>query len=104
MSDAPRIATLAKFQEKARDALAGSIVAAARYLQQDPVHRDAIARSAGVMLLESPTGSGKTLTLGRALEAVRGRLPKRCVWFWFAPFAGLVAQTRGALADQCPSL
>ena len=100
----PVLATLAGFQREAMQALSASIRVAADYLRHDPAHRDEIARSAGVMLLESPTGSGKTLTLGRTLEAVRGRLPGRCVWFWFAPFAGLVAQTRAALAEQCPAL
>ncbi len=104
MNERPVLATLATFQHNACEALAGSILTVASYLRNDPSHRDAIARSAGVMLLESPTGSGKTLTLGRTLESVRGRLPEKCVWFWFAPFAGLVGQTRDALAEQCPSL
>lgn len=104
MSGGPVRATLVKYQQDAMEALAASIQVAAGYIARDPAHRDGIARSVGVMLLESPTGSGKTLTLGRTLEAVRGRLPSRCVWFWFAPFAGLVAQTREALAEQCPAL
>lgn len=104
MSDRPGLAVLVKYQQTAMDALASSIRMAASYIEGDPGHRDEIARSIGVMLLESPTGSGKTLTLGRTLEKVRGKLPMRCVWFWFAPFAGLVAQTREALAEQCPSL
>ena len=104
MSNGPVLATLADFQQEAMEALAASIRVAAGYIVHDPAHRAEIARSAGVMLLESPTGSGKTLTLGRTLEAVRGTLPERCVWFWFAPFAGLVAQTREALAEQCPAL
>ena len=104
MSEPAVLATLATFQHNACEALAGSILIVGNYLRHDPAHRDAITRSAGVMLLESPTGSGKTLTLGRTLEAVRGRMPEKCVWFWFAPFVGLVAQTRDALAEQCPSL
>jgi len=100
----PALAALVKFQREAVEALGGSIRVAAGYIARDGAHRAEIARSAGVMLLESPTGSGKTLALGRTLEAVRGRLPARCVWFWFAPFAGLVAQTRDALAEQCPAL
>ena len=56
------------------------------------------------MLLVAPTGAGKTLMLGRTLEAVRGSLSKRCVWFWFAPYSDLVQQTRDALSSQCPSL
>lgn len=100
----PPLVALVKFQQNAVKALGGSIQVAADYIAQDGARRGEIARSAGVMLLESPTGSGKTLTLGRTLEAVRGRLPTRCVWFWFAPFAGLVTQTREALAEQCPAL
>lgn len=42
--------------------------------------------------------------LGRALEAMRGTLIKPVVWFWFAPYTGLVTQTRDALAEQCSSL
>ncbi|WP_395644881.1 DEAD/DEAH box helicase [Terricaulis sp.] len=100
----PPLLTLANYQERARDSLAASVQAVAALLRDQPDQRDAIARSAGIMLLEAPTGSGKTLVLGRALEAVRGALPERCVWFWFAPYSGLVAQTREALSQQCPSL
>lgn len=100
----PVLAALVKFQRDAVDALGGSIRIAADYMVRDRAHRAEIARSTGVMLLESPTGSGKTLTLGRTLEAVRGRLPAPCVWFWFTPYTGLVTQTRTALAEQCPAL
>jgi superfamily II DNA or RNA helicase len=96
--------SLARYQERARDSLTASIKAVAGLLRDQPAQRDAIARSAGVMLLEAPTGSGKTLVLGRTLEALRSALPERCVWFWFAPYTGLVTQTRNALAAQCPSL
>jgi hypothetical protein len=56
------------------------------------------------MLLESPTASGKTLTVGRALEGLRGELPRKCIWFWFTPYTGLVAQTRETLNRQCSGL
>jgi hypothetical protein len=56
------------------------------------------------MLLEAPTGSGKTLMLGRALESAAGSTAMPTVWFWFAPYSGLVAQSRDALAEQCPRL
>jgi type III restriction enzyme len=42
--------------------------------------------------------------LGRALEALRGALPRPVIWFWFAPYAGLVTQTRDTLVEQCSSL
>jgi hypothetical protein len=56
------------------------------------------------MLLESPTGSGKILIVGRTLESLRGELPRKCMWFWFAPYTGLVAQTRDTLGQQCSGL
>ena len=42
--------------------------------------------------------------LGRTIEGVVGALPMKTVWFWFAPYSGLVDQTREALTDQCPGL
>lgn len=109
MTNAPDAASadlvsLAGFQQNAVDALSASLRKADEIAPEDIEARRAWARSAGVMLLESPTGSGKTLMLGRTLQAVRGGLGDRCVWFWFAPYSGLVAQTRDALAAQCPGL
>ena len=52
------------------------------------------------MLLQAPTGSGKTLMLGRTIEGIIGKLPMKCVWFWFAPYSGLVTQTLDSLAEQ----
>lgn len=54
----------------------------------------------GCLLLEAPTGSGKTLMAGMIAEAFAA--PDRdsnaqIVWFWFTPFAGLVEQAKGAI-------
>ena len=54
----------------------------------------------GCLLLEAPTGSGKTLMAGMITEAFAA--PDRdsnaqIVWFWFTPFAGLVEQAKGAI-------
>ncbi|MFY7851723.1 MAG: DEAD/DEAH box helicase, partial [Brevundimonas sp.] len=95
---------LAGFQQAAVDAIRDTVVTAAAYQRQTPTHRREVAQRIGATLLQAPTGSGKTLMLGRALEAIRGRSGGPCVWFWFAPFTGLVAQTRTALSEQCPSL
>lgn len=75
-----------------------------RHQAEHPDKREALGRDEGVMLLQSPTGSGKTLMLGRTLDGLVGRARGKVVWFWFAPFSGLVEQTRDALADQCPAL
>lgn len=54
----------------------------------------------GCLLLEAPTGSGKTLMAGMIAESFAA--PDRnsnaqIVWFWFTPFAGLVEQAKGAI-------
>lgn len=54
----------------------------------------------GYLLLEAPTGSGKTLMAGMIAETFAA--PDResnaqIVWFWFTPFAGLVEQAKGAI-------
>ena len=42
--------------------------------------------------------------LGRVLEGLRGALSRPVVWLWFAPYSGLVTQTREALVAQCGGL
>ena len=49
------------------------------------------------ILLRSPTASGKTLMIVKALEAVCRK--RKIVWFWFAPFATLVDQTARTIND-----
>jgi superfamily II DNA or RNA helicase len=54
----------------------------------------------GCVLLEAPTGAGKTLMAGLIAEAfARPDHPDnaRIVWFWFTPFTNLVEQAKGAL-------
>ncbi|NML75648.1 DEAD/DEAH box helicase family protein [Rhizobium sp. S-51] len=96
--------SLAAYQQKAVDAIGETLDYVAELHTREPNHRARIARELGVILLQAPTGSGKTLMLGRTLEAVRGKLDAKTIWFWFAPYSGLVAQTKSALAAQCGSL
>lgn len=96
--------SLAPYQQKAVDAMAETLRTVSSLHGREPQHRERISHELGVILLQAPTGSGKTLMLGRALEAVRGRLDDKTVWFWFAPYAGLVTQTRSALTAQCGAL
>ncbi len=95
---------LAGYQTRAVEALNGVIRKVAEYHHDRPQHRQEIALKSGVTLLQAPTGSGKTLVLGRVLEGLRGALSRPVVWFWFAPYAGLVTQTRDAIVDQCGAL
>lgn len=96
--------SLADFQSDAVNALASTILRVAGHIDLLPEQRRTIALESGAMLLQAPTGSGKTLMLGRTIEKVIGKLPMKCVWFWFAPYAGLVDQTREALEAQCPGI
>lgn len=96
--------SLADFQSDAVNALASTILRVAEHIDLLPEKRRTIALESGAMLLQAPTGSGKTLMLGRTIEKVIGKLPMKCVWFWFAPYAGLVDQTREALEAQCPGI
>lgn len=96
--------SLEPYQRDAASALVESVTAVARQIDRQPDARRLVALRNGAALLEAPTGSGKTLILGRALEGCVGALPAKTVWFWFTPYNGLVTQTRHALAAQCPRL
>ncbi len=56
----------------------------------------------GYILIEAPTGSGKTLMAGHVVERVS--LSDRVVWFWFAPFKGVVDQSAAFLREQFQGL
>ena len=68
----------------------------------DPVGRNAALSQHGTLLLEAPTGAGKTLVAGRITEAFAET--ERVVWFWFAPFKGVTGQTANALRAELPGL
>ena len=53
-------------------------------------------------LLRAPTGSGKTLMIGRVLEKLCQQ--DKILWLWFVPFVNLVQQTEDALSANCQSL
>lgn len=77
--------SLAGYQTRAVIDLIGVIERVARYHDEQPGQRQQIALKAGAALLQSPTGSGKTLILGRVLESLRGRLTRPVVWFCSPP-------------------
>jgi len=56
----------------------------------------------GYLLIEAPTGSGKTLMAGSIAE--RMSHVDDVVWFWFAPFKGVVDQTAAFLREQFAGL
>lgn len=64
--------------------------------------RDAAITHNGYLLIEAPTGAGKTLMAGTLIE--RFSQQERVVWFWFAPFKGVVGQTADSLRGQFKGL
>ncbi|MGZ8919104.1 MAG: DEAD/DEAH box helicase, partial [Methylobacter sp.] len=53
-------------------------------------------------LLRAPTGSGKTLMMGRVLEKLCQQ--ENILWLWFVPFVNLVQQTEDAISANCQNL
>ncbi|TXH06528.1 MAG: DEAD/DEAH box helicase [Candidatus Moraniibacteriota bacterium] len=96
--------SLKPFQKSAVDTIVSVIQDTAIKIVKAPRQREAIAKAQGSVLLQAPTGSGKTLMLSRSLEAITGTLPMKIVWFWFAPFSGLVTQTEDAIKAHATTL
>ena len=57
---------------------------------------------AGCVLLQAPTGIGKTLIACETMS--RFSQHEQILWFWFAPFAGVIEQARTAMRAQAPRL
>lgn len=68
----------------------------------DPGGRQQAINHNGYLLLEAPTGAGKTLMAGGIVEEFSAE--ENVVWFWFAPFKGVVGQTAGFLRGQFPGI
>jgi superfamily II DNA or RNA helicase len=99
------IRTLKTFQETAVDSAVQVLGYAKRML--DVAGNDAQGRATaihdnGYLLIEAPTGAGKTLMAGCIAEKMSGL--DDVVWFWFAPFKGVVDQTAAFLREQFAGL
>ncbi len=68
----------------------------------EPSSRELIVARSGSLLFEAPTGTGKTLMAGNTVELLS--LKYDIVWFWFAPFAGLIGQTRKSIRGEFRNL
>ncbi|MDP3496183.1 MAG: DEAD/DEAH box helicase family protein [Candidatus Nitrotoga sp.] len=64
----------------------------------DEANRKQAAAYNGCVLIQAPTGSGKTMMAGMITEEFCREA--KIVWFWFTPFAGLVDQASIALKKQ----
>lgn len=94
--------TLKRFQREVVETGAAVLDGTLGMIAQAPSRRRLIALERGTVLIEAPTGSGKTLMMGRLLERVGAT--RDVVWFWFTPFSGLVNQTIETLRTDCTSL
>lgn len=63
---------------------------------------DALRLADACVLLQAPTGIGKTLIACEVLS--RFSAEENVLWLWFAPFAGVIDQAKRALTSQAPSL
>jgi len=68
----------------------------------DEANRRQAAAYNGCVLIQAPTGSGKTMMAGMIAEEFAR--DAKVVWFWFTPFAGLVDQASIALKKQFAGL
>ena len=70
--------------------------------------RKMIVGDMGAVLFEAPTGTGKTLMAGNVAEnlsLLSSQLDVAPIlWFWFAPFAGLVEQAGRVIRTEFPAL
>jgi type III restriction enzyme len=68
----------------------------------DAASRALVVNGNGYLLLEAPTGTGKTLIAGHIAQEFSAI--ERVVWFWFAPFKGVVEQSIDTLRGEFPAL
>jgi type III restriction enzyme len=71
-------------------------------------NRKLIVSDMGAVLFEAPTGTGKTLMAGHVVENIsqlsRTSGLQKVLWFWFAPFAGLIEQSERTIRTECDGL
>ncbi len=100
-----RIKSLRGFQEEAVASGVALFSAAKSLLDAagaDAAGRAAVINHNGYLLIEAATGSGKTLMAGSIVE--RFTRIEDVVWFWFAPFKGVVGQSAAFLREQFAGL
>lgn len=79
---------LVKFQQEVVDGLSAAIV------ERRPIS----------VSLISPTGSGKTLMLTRAIDQATGDGKPNTIWLWLAPYEVIVAQTAVTIVREARNL
>lgn len=68
----------------------------------DPKQLTVARQNGACVMLQAPTGIGKTLMACELLAEFSTK--DRVIWFWFAPFTGVLVQAKAALTRQAPTL
>lgn len=90
--------TLKKFQKDAVNSAVNvlekclDLISQSRGMPLEEQNRRTAISNYGNVLFEAPTGVGKTLMAGTTVESLSVKQNK-VIWFWFAPFSGVVNQT-----------
>lgn len=69
---------------------------------KNPELEKTLRLGSGAVILQAPTGVGKTLIAVETIQ--RFSQLEKIVWFWFVPFTGLIAQARQTFQAQAPDL
>lgn len=99
--------TLKPFQERMRDALVqrfrtlkSQYDAAARLPDKSAI--DTLRLRQGAVMLQAPTGIGKTLIAVETVQAFSSH--ENVIWFWFVPFTGLIGQAQRTFQSEAPAV
>lgn len=93
-----------RYQAEARDSVLKKFRYACKQIDatEDPQSRLAASAYNGCVLIQAPTGAGKTLIAGTVAEEFSKETD--IIWFWFTPFTGLVEQARIAIKNDFQGL
>jgi len=93
-----------RFQERHIKALVQRFVAQRDNYAQltDPAEIQRLRQGSAAVMLQAPTGVGKTLIATEVVSLFSAEAP--VLWFWFAPFSGLVTQAANSLRRQATQI
>ncbi len=93
-----------RYQAEAKDSVLEIFRYACKQIDETEDQQSRCAASAynGCVLIQAPTGAGKTLIAGMVAEEFSKET--KIVWFWFTPFAGLVEQARISIKNDFQGL
>lgn len=93
-----------RYQAEAKDSVLEIFRYACKQIDETEDLPSRLAASAynGCVLIQAPTGAGKTLIAGMVAEEFSKET--KIVWLWFTPFAGLVEQARISIKNDFQGL